>query len=119
MSVWKRMPELDPAIQKRIRLEWRIIRRVVMAAIADGCSYSLDYLCDDEEFAVADSVKISELREAIHACDEERIYFKKNGESAGWIYLVYGNDGWDVIADNSLKAEKYVKAADSIIEKYS
>lgn len=118
MSVWKRMPKIAPEIQKRIRLEWRIIRRVVLAAIADGCSYSLSYMEDDEDMPIVDSVSIANLRDCIHACDEERIYFKKDGKSAGWIYLVYGNDGWDVIADNSLKAEKYVKAAEDIIEKY-
>ena len=39
------------------------------------------------------------------ATDEETIFFNKGPHKVGAVKLVYGNDGWDVIADHSISYE--------------
>ena len=45
---------------------------------------------------------IKEMMEEVRQCDEERLIFRdKKGSRVGMVYLVYGNDGHDVICDHT------------------
>lgn len=37
--------------------------------------------------------------------DEDRLIASKGGIAVGWVYFVYGNDGWDVINDYTTNLE--------------
>ena len=44
----------------------------------------------------------------------------KGGESFDhFVYLVYGNDGWDVISDYSVKLETELACANALADKLS
>ncbi len=38
--------------------------------------------------------------------------------SEGWVYLVFGNDGWDVISDYTTNLDPYMTEADKISKHY-
>jgi len=44
---------------------------------------------------------IVEMMDNIRHCDEEYLTIGKNGKRIGGIFLVYGNDGYDVICDHT------------------
>lgn len=39
--------------------------------------------------------------------------------SEGWVYVVMGNDGWDVISDYTTNLEPLMSGANRLAEKYS
>ncbi|EPN2857542.1 hypothetical protein ACTWP0_003996 [Citrobacter freundii] len=40
-------------------------------------------------------------------------------ERAGYVHFVYGNEGWNVISDNSLSLEPALEAATALSESYA
>jgi hypothetical protein len=90
---------LHPSVQKRIKAERAIIRAACKAAIAKGWTVSV---YDGEEWCLKRSRSIKAVMGAIMATDEDVLMFRDaTGQKMGTAYCVYGNDGWDVIADNS------------------
>lgn len=45
------------------------------------------------------------IANALYSTDEDQLLFYKGDEYMGWVRLIYGNDGWDVINDYSVKLE--------------
>ena len=86
--------------QDRQAIERRIIERLVTDAIAAGFAVSVD---DGGETTVKRSRDLDEIMAAVMTTDEDYLYFHEGeGRSTNnWVHLVYGNDGWDVIADHS------------------
>lgn len=103
-------PITDEKIRLRILLERAVIRKAVhdiLAAKPEGGRYVVS-VYDGEEIAVLHSTDLLAVMAEIGACDEEylHLYFKPDTASVpmrrvGWAMLVYGNDGWDVIADHT------------------
>lgn len=97
----------DAAIRQRILIERAIIRRAVRDILAahDG-AYCIS-VSDGESWPVKRSRDLDTIMANIGACDEETIVVRhitqssEAGAKVGSIYLVYGNDGWDVIADHT------------------
>lgn len=94
----------DEAIRQRILIERAIIRRAVRDILAahDG-AYCIS-VYDGEEFPVKRSRDFDKILAEVSQCDEESLIVRHadaSGDKVGSIYLVYGNDGWDVIADHT------------------
>lgn len=97
----------DEAIRQRILIERAIIRRAVRDILAahDG-AYCIS-VYDGEEYPVKRSRDLDKIMADIGQCDEETIVVRhitqssEAGAKVGSIYLVHGNDGWDVIADHT------------------
>ncbi len=97
----------DEAIRQRILIERAIIRRAVRDILAahDG-AYCIS-VYDGEEYPVKRSRDLDKIMAEVGQCDEEMLYVRHvekegvTGARVGGIYLVYGNDGWDVIADHT------------------
>jgi len=96
----------DEAIRQRILIERAIVRRAVRDILAahDG-AYCIS-VSDGEGWPVKRSRDLAAIMENIGQCDEESIRIRHTDDPAGTvssgnIYLVYGNDGWDVIADHT------------------
>ena len=92
----------DCTICNRIRIERTIVLELVECLLRN--SYAL--MVDSEEGPLtAYTTNIKEILESVDACDD--IYLNAtplNGgnpyeSSMGWIRLVYGNDGYDIITD--------------------
>lgn len=96
----------DEKIRQRILVERAIIRRAVRDILAaeDG-SYCIS-VNDGEAWPVKRSRDLDTIMANIGQCDEESIRIRRVDSPAGTVssgnlYFVYGNDGWDVIADHT------------------
>lgn len=63
----------------------------------------------------------------LYLTDEDRIFVRRanNKDKSsvfGWVYLVYGNDGWDVLSDYTVNLESIIGEGTEVAalaEKYS
>lgn len=115
------------------------IRRIedeVIGALVDGLleeKYVLsvfygDENGDDSDYGVIKSTDKAAIMAALHACDEEWLFVYKPGVPKddnfppfGWVHFVYGNDGWDVISNNTVNLEdtKGMIAAQAVSDRWS
>lgn len=106
-------------IKKRQEIERRIVRKVAEGLIAAGYAVTVDYGMDEP--GIAESTNIKAIMAEVMACDEEWLVAMKADESgqmkrAGMVFLVYGNDGWDVINDYSVSLEPALQAANALAD---
>jgi len=85
-------------IATRIKIEKKIIRAIVNSALASNWSVSV---YDGEEWTVKKSVSTTEIIKATMTTDEDVLRFHDADGVVGSVFLVYGNCGWDVVADHS------------------
>lgn len=96
----------DEKIRTRILIERAIIRRAVRDILASHDGAYCISVNDGEDWPVKRSRDLDEIMADIGQCDEESIRIRKvdspsGSVSSGNVYFVYGNDGWDVIADHT------------------
>lgn len=104
----------------RQSIERSICRRIVKDAIAAGLRVSVH---DGEEYVICRSKSVDKVMALLMATDEERLFFSaEDGKRMGWVYLVYGNDGWDVVNDYTTNLAPILDGAmtyaDELEEKY-
>jgi len=102
-------------LKARIAAEKTIARRVVKDALAAGYTLSVDNGGDTPEIENSSSFKL--VVAEMFATDEERLYFYKDSKPAGMVQFVYGNDGYDVMADYSVSLEDVLKGAKEVANK--
>lgn len=107
--------ELHPEVKKRQRIERAVIRAFVKAALTDKCEISV---YDGEQYPLKRSNSESEIMKAIMSTDEDRLNVWKDGKQIGWVFLVYGNDGWDVINDYTVSLEYLMAEVTKISDRY-
>lgn len=123
------------SVKLRQELERRIVGQFVKDALAAGkrLSVSLERGYDIqtmEENKVLGSTDYDRIMEEAFAGDECHVFvhdadgpLTTNNEqvilSAGWVYLVFGNDGYDVISDYMMSIEPLLKPAMDIADQYS
>ncbi len=112
MHTPKELEKLDSAVQRRIRMEVRIIRQLVKDALAAGFKLSVD----DGEEQTPYYTEAKPVFTALMNTDEDYLHLYKPG-LAGWVRLVYGNDGYDVISDYTTNLESVLAGANSLAEK--
>ncbi|WP_262222480.1 hypothetical protein [Stenotrophomonas maltophilia] len=91
-------------IRERILIERAVIRKAVSDLIAEGYAIQVH---NGEELAVNGTRDAATVMAAIMQTDEDRLYllnvegpaYAPKMTRAGWVHLVYGNDGWDVVSD--------------------
>ncbi len=114
-------------IEKRIAVEKRIVRLFVKDALAAGHRLSVSYERGyDIDEMLNGSRDIKAIMDAAFAADEAHLFVHKadgptteNGSvlSEGWVYIVLGNDGWDVISDYTTGIEALLVGADALAHK--
>jgi hypothetical protein len=117
-----------PTVAKRIDLERRIARRAVNGLLEAGYQLSV---FDGEEITVKRSEKPGVIMHALGTTDEDKLIVHaprsktdKNAPRVGFVWLVYGNSGYDLIADfggtheHFPKIEAALKSADDYAAKY-
>ena len=109
------MHTIDPSVTRRQRVEQRIASRAVSALLKAGYWLAVCQGDEDEQLASRNKRDVMKL---LGDCDDDRIivYDGKTHLRAGWLYLVYGNDGNDVIADYSCTLEKQLAAVNAYAE---
>lgn len=106
---------MNPKIRQAI--ERRIATQVVDDLLAQSYSITVDN--GDEE----DSIKLSKNRtkilRAMFQTDEDRVYVHDPGSEkpSGWVYLVYGNEGTDVLSDYTVNLEEALKPSRALADR--
>jgi hypothetical protein len=118
------------SVKMRQEVERKIIRRFVKDALAAGyrLAVSLDRGYDTDEMLLG-SRDVTAILEAATAGDDCHIFVQpgdgptldENGRvvSRGHVYLVFGNDGYDVISDYTTNLESLLAGANEVADRYS
>jgi hypothetical protein len=93
-------------LQKRMATERSIATAVVKALLAAGFAIEVDNGGDEPEVAKTTDKKA--ILKGLFLCDDERLYVYNNERAIGWVYFVYGNDGWDVINDYTVNLQQWL-----------
>lgn len=101
-----------PTTRQRFELEWDITLALVRAALKTGYLVGLN---NGEEVHGPFSSALDVMSE-VNEVDEERLTFWKDGKQIGWVFLVYGNDGYDVISDYTTNMEELMEAPNKIAD---
>ena len=108
------MHHIDPSVTRRQRVEQRIVSRAVSAFLEAGYSLAVAQGGENEQPAITSKRDVMKL---LGECDEDYLFVYasapsqiKTGWKIGWVHLVYGNDGNDVIADYSCNLEPQLAA---------
>lgn len=97
----------------RVQIERTIVCKIVDSALRG--EYLVSISNGGEGMEVDKSSSLTTILDHLHICDVEHIYFhNQNGEYAGSVVMVYGNDGWDVIADCTCNIEIDTILADAL-----
>lgn len=87
----------DRATARRIRIEGKIVGEVVREGLKRGWTVSV---YDSEEWTLKRSTDRLAIMDALFTTDMDTIRFRNAaGENMGFVFFVYGNDGYDVIND--------------------
>lgn len=109
------------------RMERAIIKTLIEDALDDGCAVKHNDGEDDTVMiyydptdGVAKETLVDIVMRELHTTDEQYLIFYKGESKIGWVHLVYGNDGYDVIADHtdSDEMERLVAGAMELAEKF-
>ncbi len=68
------------------------------------------------------AINFKRMMQEIRQCDEEYLTFKDaKNMRVGMVYLVYGNDGWDVINDHTANDEmtRILSRANALAESFA
>lgn len=101
----------------RVRLERMIekliAKELVTRALAAGYKVSVN---DGEETTLRKSTDLAKIMAAMFTTDEDTLHIDTPGYK-GWIELIYGNDGTDVIHDYSTNLEELVAPVMELADK--
>lgn len=105
------------SVKMRQEIERKIIAQIVDSAFANGYSISVN---DGEETVLKKSTNKTQIMNAIMSTDEDVLYIHdKAGARLGSVYLIYGNDGHDVIADYTAGLESLLEEANKLADAYA
>lgn len=94
---------MTPSIAHRQKIERTIVETIVHEAIRKG--YSISGF-DQEEDIFLRETDPAEIMKLVMTTDEDTLTFHRpDGTYAGFVFLVYGNDGYDAIADHTATDE--------------
>jgi len=92
-------------VETRIEIEKQIVGQLLNDALINGFTVSVDD--GGERYALSHSVNMDDIMTALMNTDRNEVVFHdKNGQPAGWARLVYGNNGYDVIANYEIDITK-------------
>lgn len=91
---------------------------IVKTALADLLSAGFTLTVDDGAGEQEVPQSVDALYEALSAVDDSTLWVYRDKRNVGCVYLVFGNDGYDVIADNTVWLEPYLAGATALSEKF-
>jgi len=93
-------------------IERQIARFMIRELLRAGYKLGVN---DGEETVLKHCASAKQVFNAMFSTDEDRLLVYRNGKPDGWVYLVYGNDGFDVINDYTTNLESVM---DGPVQKY-
>lgn len=113
-------------VNTRISIEKKIAKAIIKTMRKAGYSISI---FEGEDYSIRRSKNKADILEAMFSTDEDRIdLYKKDAldgtvKRHGWIMMIYGNDGYDVVNDYTTNLEELMKPinklCDELQEKYA
>ena len=103
----------DTGVRYRIAVERKIVMALIDRALAEGYELAVD---DGGHEPLLWTTDRRTLIDNIMETDEDYLRFRKDGKIAGWVFLVYGNEGWDVICDNTVNLEEFLAPITKLAE---
>lgn len=105
------------SVKMRQEVERKIATTFVESAIKAGYSMTVDY-------GDGPSVRLRTVESVLATMfqgDDDRLvlYTDQGGTIYGWVYFVYGNEGWDCINDYSIDLEPVMSEANKIADYYA
>ena len=90
-------------VETRKSIERSIVKLTIQTLLDAGCRLTIN-LHNDTENNKRDEIKdfTEHTLDDVMASDSEYLFVNDDN----WVYFIFGNDGWDVIADYSLGIEK-------------
>lgn len=105
--------QCDDGVKPRRHVEYLIVHALITVLLNRGYTLSLQR---DGKFNVNASIK---AMAEVFACDEETLYVHdKSHIIFGWVKLVYGNDGYDVISDHTTNLDDVMEIVDKFVAVY-
>jgi hypothetical protein len=103
----------DAGVRARIGIERKIVLRLIDDLLAAGCELSV-YDGEEQYPWTTDRAAVID---AIMNTDEDALNVRRLSDGlSGWVHLVYGNDGWDVICDYTLNIEPLLAGVNAYAE---
>jgi hypothetical protein len=96
-------------------IEKKIVQRLIADALAQGFTLSVN---DGEQTVLTRSTDADAIEAAMFSTGEDYLCFAKEGKYVGVVQLVYGNDGYDVIADNHTSLERALEGVTRYAETF-
>ncbi len=106
------------SVKMRQHVERLIARALIKDALAAGYSINIDNGGDTFELPEP-SVDIKKILETMFATDDEKLIFYKDGKRAGWVWFVYGNDGYDAICDYTTNLDHIMGGANKMSDRFA
>lgn len=102
-------------LEHRLEIERHIGNAIVKEALDAGYAISINN-GEDETEPMRDATAITK---ALRLTDDERLYLWETGatHAFAWVYLVYGNDGWDVVNDYTTNIEQMMKGISQLADR--
>ena len=84
---------------RRMRMEKKMASGLIKACLRRGYFVTID---NGEDKPIVQSKNYRKIMNQLWQTDEEHVLiYDSVGKYLGWFFLVYGNDGWDLISDFS------------------
>ncbi len=97
----------DQGCRVRAAIELKIVNRLISDAKAAGYALSITQYYGEV---------VPDIKAALFNLDEAHLVFHKGKKRVGWVYLVFGNSGWDLISDYTVDLEDFLKGAQSVAD---
>jgi len=79
-----------------------IVRHVVESLAKAGYSFSIP---EDSGNELELTGNVPKTLQALAGVDDERLYVSIGAKPCGWVYFVFGNDGFNVVSDYTTNLE--------------
>ena len=91
--------------------------QVIQAMLAELSAAGFTFEIDNGEEQVTGLVGVEAAFKQMKQTDEETIDVQKDGKHFGWVSLIYGESGWDVICDYTVNLEPFLVETMKLVEK--
>ena len=103
-----------------VRFRHLIEIAIGQAVLADLWKAGFSVICDDgEERHALDPANVPQALDTIFAVDECRLHARHPDGTRGWVFLVMGNDGWDLVCDHTLNLDEALTSSSEYADKLS
>ena len=102
----------------RQAVEREIVQAAITQVLAAGFLIEVN---DGEEDVLEPSKDYDAIYNSMFTTDEDWLFVYRGDEEGymGWVRFIYGNDGYDVLSNNTVNLEPYLTEATKLSNKYA